>query len=403
MEALLQTAFYHLIKTLEVKTHRFLYSQFNLKNRLTGIIGPRGVGKTTLMLQYIKEHFYAKKQAFYFTADHVYFNQTTLLEYVHKLYYEQGFRYIFIDEIHKYKNWAQELKNIYDSLTTIHIIFSGSSSLDLVKGAYDLSRRARLYRLPGLSFREYLYLRSQKELDTIKLKTLLSNPMQYNAELSSIEKILGLFKEYLHHGYYPFIFEDESTYYEKVIRIIEKTIYEDIAEHYSLKTENLFYLKKMLGFLASIPPGEINVHNIAKNLGIDFKTAFNYLTMLQDTGLVRMLYSAQGGNHILKKPEKIFLHNTSLLYALNTMRGLESPIGNIRELFILQSIMDANYHGHYSPQGDILVEGKILEIGGKNKSLAQLKKNNTTGILVKDNVTAATPHTIPLYYFGFLY
>jgi len=403
VEELLQSAYHHLIKNLQLNTHRFLYSQFNLNSRLTGIIGPRGVGKTTLMLQYIKEHHYVKQEAFYFTADHIYFNQTTMLEYVNKLYYEQGVRYVFIDEIHKYQNWEQELKNIYDTLTTVHLVFSGSSSLDLIKGTYDLSRRVRLYHLPGLSFREYLYLQSNKELSTVKLKNLLSEPMQYNANLSQVEKILGDFKDYLHHGYYPFVFEDETTYYEKVIRIIEKTIYEDIAEYYKLKTENLHYLKKIISFLASIPPGEINVHNIAKNLGIDFKTAFSYLTMLQETGLVRMLYSSQGGNHILKKPEKIFLHNTSLLYALNKMRGLEPPIGNVRELFVLQSVMDAGHQGHYSPEGDISVEGSILEIGGKNKSMAQFNKNKTVGVLVKDNITAATAHVIPLYYFGFLY
>ena len=362
-----------------------------------------GSAKTTLMLQYIKENLYAKKQTFYFTADHIYFNNITLLEYVHKLYNEHGIHYVFIDEIHKYKNWSQELKNIYDSLPSVHTVFSGSSSLDLIKGTYDLSRRAKMYHLPGLSFREFLYLQYKHTFDTIELKDLLSNPMQFNAELSNAPKILGHFKKYIHHGYYPFVFEDESAYNQKVVRIIEKTIYEDIAENYNLKTENLHFLKKMLSFLAAIPPGEINIHNIAKNLSIDYKTAFNYLTALQETGLVRMLYSAQGGNNILKKPEKIYLHNTSLLYALDNMRGIEPPIGNIRELFMHQALSDANYQGHYSPTGDLLTQGTILEIGGKNKSLSQLNKNNIKGILVKDDITAATQHVIPIYYFGFLY
>lgn len=403
MQELLHASYHRLIQTLNVKTHRFLYHSFNLKSRLTGIIGPRGVGKTTLMLQYIKEHFYTKQQAFYFTADHIYFNQTTLLAFINQLYQEYNTQYIFIDEIHKYKNWAQELKNIYDTFPTLHIVFSGSSSLDLIKGTYDLSRRATLYHLPGLSFREYLYLRTKHESSNIKLSELLSKPTQYNANLSQIPKVLGYFKDYLHHGYYPFGFEDENTYHEKIIRIIEKTLYEDVTEYYNLKTENLHYLKKMLGFLAAIPPGEVNVHNIAKNLGIDFKTAFHYLTMLQETGLARMLYSPQGGNHILKKPEKIFLHNTSLLYALDQMRGIEPPIGNIRELFLLQALQDAGYQGYYSNQSDLICENMLLEVGGKNKSMAQLNKANMPGVLIKDDITSAMAHVIPLYYFGFLY
>jgi len=403
MEELLYASYDHLIQTLKVKTLRFIYPRFHLKNRLTGIIGPRGVGKTTLMLQYIKAHFYTTQQAFYFTADHIYFNQTTLLEFVNQLYRHQGINYIFIDEIHKYKNWAQELKNIYDTLPTVHIVFSGSSSLDLIKGTYDLSRRATLYHLPGLSFREYLYLHTQQELAPIPLDGLLTKPMQYNVQLSQIPKILGYFKDYLHHGYYPFVFEDEETYHEKTIRIIEKTLYEDVAEYYNLKTENLHYLKKIFGFLAAIPPGQVNVHNIAKNLSIDFKTAFNYLTMLQETGLVRMLYAPQTGNHILKKPEKIYLHNTSLLYALNQLRGIAPPIGNIRELFLLQALRDANHSGYYSEHGDMICENILLEVGGKNKSRAQLNKAQMMGMLVKDNITSATAQVIPLYYFGFLY
>lgn len=403
MEPLLTAAYHQLIQTLNIKTHRFLYASFNLNNRLTGIIGPRGTGKTTLILQYIKEHLYANNSAFYFTADHIYFNQTTILEFVNKLYNERDIRYFFIDEIHKYKDWAQELKNIYDTFPTVYVVFSGSSSLDLVKGTYDLSRRAKLFRLPGLSFREYLYLQTGLLIDPIGLNSLFDNVGKLDAEFSRIPKILGHFKNYLQYGYYPFLLEDENSYYEKVLRIIEKTIYEDIAEYYNLKTENLHYLKKITGFLASIPPGKMNVNNIAKNLNIDFKTANNYLIMLSETNLIRMLFSNQGGNGLLRKPEKIFLNNTSLLYTLNKMRGLEPPIGNVRELFLLQSISDAQYHGFYSDIGDMLVEGRYLEIGGKNKSMAQFKKMNATGILVKDDVTSSAPNIIPLHYFGFLY
>jgi predicted AAA+ superfamily ATPase len=400
---LLHATYHHLIQHLTIKTHRFLYSDFNIKNRLTGVIGPRGVGKTTLFLQYIKEHLYAQEEAFYFTADHVYFNQMTLLEFVTQLYRADGIKTVFIDEIHKYKNWSQELKNIYDTLPDLRVVFSGSSSLDLVKGTYDLSRRAKLFYLPGLSFREYLHLRTGKDFPVLKLKELLAHPMQYNNKLGNIPKILAYFKDYLVDGYYPFVFEDKSSYQEKILRIIEKTIYEDIAEFYNLKTENLFYLKKIVSFLATIPPGEVNTQNIAKNLGIDHKTAFNYLTMLHETNLVRMLYSSQTGNRILTKPEKIFLHNSSLLYALNSTRGELPSIGTARELLIFQSISDAGNPIFYNPRGDFISEKYILEVGGKNKNFSQLKDINHLSLLIKDDITVATKNVIPLYYFGFLY
>lgn len=402
MKDLLHTSYHRLIQGLEIKTHRALYAEFHLKNRLTGLVGPRGVGKTTLLLQYIQEHLYARGEAFYFTADHIYFTQATLLEFVSELYQKEGVKVVVIDEVHKYKNWQQELKNIYDTLPEVRVVFSGSSSVDLVKGSYDLSRRAKLFYLPGLSFREYLHLQSHQNFPEMSLSSLLENPTRYNATLPNIPKVLGHFKKYLEQGYYPFVYEDESSYREKLLRIIEKTIYEDIAEYYHLKTENLHYLKKILSFLASIPPGEVNTHNLAKNLGVDHKTAFNYLVMLEETGLVRMLQSAQTGNRILTKPEKIFLHNPSLLYALSSMRGEEPSLGTVRELFVFQSVVDAKQILHYSPEGDFKIGSHILEIGGRNKQFTQLKNFKGLGILVKDDITVASKNTIPLYYFGFL-
>lgn len=403
MKDLLHATYHRLIKDANITTHRFIYPEFNIKNRLTGIIGPRGVGKTTLFLQYIKEKLYAKQEAFYFTADHVYFNQSTLLEFVTQLYQVDGVKFVFIDEVHKYKNWRQELKNIYDALPSVHVAFSGSSSLDLIKGSHDLSRRAKLFHLPGLSFREYLNIHAHIKLPTIELKKLFTHATQYNTDLSNIPKILSYFKDYLIFGYYPFVFEDKSSYQEKLLRIIEKTLYEDIAEYYNLKTENLYYLKKMLSFLAAIPPGEISVHNIAKNLSIDHKTTFNYLMMLKETGLIRMLHTAQKGNRILTKPEKIFLHNTSLLYALNSAQGQLPSIGTLRELFVFQAVADAKHPIHYSATGDFIVSEHILEVGGKNKNFSQLKNADNSSLLIKDDIIAATKNTIPLYYFGFLF
>lgn len=405
IELLKETA-ERLINSVQTKTYRYLYQDFNLNSRLTGLVGPRGVGKTVLMLQYIKNHLYHERNVFYFSADNMYFNTNSILHFVSKLFQEEGIEIFFIDEIHKYKfgDWSQELKNIYDSFPSIKIIFSGSSSLDLIHGSYDLSRRAKMYHLEGLSFREYVNFKANLNIESITLDSLLEKHQLYNNTLSQIPKILGYFKQYLLHGYYPFLFEEPDliSYYEKISQIIEKTIFEDIAQFYTLKTNYLFQLNKILNFLATIPPGEINIHNLAKNLNIDDKTILNYLMMLNDTGLVRIIYPYANGNQILRKPEKLFLNNTTLLITINKFLGKQSETGTIRELFFIQSLENSGNSIFYSKEGDFQIDKYIFEIGGKNKSKKQIK-HSSNAYLIKDDILISSKNEIPLYFFGFLY
>jgi predicted AAA+ superfamily ATPase len=260
-----------------VHSTRYLYPKFDLRGRLTGLVGPRGVGKTTMLLQYIKNELVKEKNGFYFSADLVYFQQSNLLQFVNDLHLKEGYKIIFIDEIHKYHGWDQELKNIYDAFPSLKIVFSGSSMLyrsrsDLVTASHDLSRRAKLYRLQGLSFREYLNFSQNLHLEPCSFQELMEG-----SSTPEIPKILTHFQTYLAQGYYPFVFEDPHSYHEKVSRIIEKTISEDIANYYNLKTSNLQYFKKILTYLSSIPPGELNIHNLSQNLSIDHKTTlFSY-------------------------------------------------------------------------------------------------------------------------------
>src|SRR5438105_3640107 len=202
--------FHRLIDELPLLPVRYLYSQFQLRNRLTGLVGPRGIGKTTMLLQYIKNELFKDKTCFYFSADLVYFQKMNLLQFISDLHLKEGYKIIFIDEIHKYQGWDQELKNIYDSFPTLKVVFSGSSMLDLVTGSYDLSRRAKLYRMHGLSFREYLNFSQKLELESVSFKELLEG-----AKTPELPKILTYFSEYLSHGYYPFVFEDPHSYHEK--------------------------------------------------------------------------------------------------------------------------------------------------------------------------------------------
>ena len=386
-----------LIEELSLTKTRFLYPLFHIRNRLTGLIGPRGVGKTTLMLQYIKKELYKEGKCFYFTADNIYFQEITLLEFVSNLYQNEGYRIIFIDEIHKYQNWNQELKNLYDSFPSIKIVFSGSSMLDLVKGSYDLSRRAVLFHLPGLSFREYLNFVGDFDLNPISLETLLQEPPQLD-----VPRLLPHFQDYLRHGYYPFVLEDVHSYYEKLTRVIDKTIYEDIANYYNLKTPNLHYFKKILTYLASIPPGELVIHHLAQNLGVDDKTTQHYLSILESVGLVREIYPIGGGGKRIRKPSKIFLNNTTLMHTLQ--QYLEQPIskGMERELFFVQSFQDAGIELFYSNEGDFQTMKVVFEIGGKNKTRRQLKEAKKPSYLVKDDILTPLKGEIPLFMSGFI-
>lgn len=402
MNTFLQDTYNRLLTTVSTDRHRYLYEQFHINNQLTGIIGARGVGKTTLMLQYIKEKLADQKNVFYVSADNIYFNEHTLLAFVTELYEVNGIEIFFIDEIHRYANWNQELKNIYDSFPMIKVIFSGSSSIDLVKGSYDLSRRAKLFHLDGLSFREYLYFTTGLEAAVISYADLLAHPAKIAAELAAVPQLKGHFQHYLESGYYPFQLQDTQLLYEQLQNIIDKTIYEDIANFYNLKTANLSYFKRILNFLASIPPGEITINNIAHNLQIDNKTTDAYMQMLTEANLVRMVSVAEGGNQLLRKPSKIFIHNTTLLSALNHYLNVPVSKGTLRELFFLQALSTAGHTVFYSKIGDYQVNNHYFEIGGKNKSSKQIATHENAW-RVLDDILHPAHGVLPLYIFGFLY
>ncbi len=392
-----------LLQNTNYKYKRYIYKDFNIKNRLTGVIGPRGTGKTTLLLQFIKEQIENKDECIYVSVDNLYFSKNLLSDFVNELYEDYGVRFYFFDEIHKYPDWNQELKNIYDSYPDIKIIFSGSSSMDLVKGSYDLSRRGVLYNLGGMSFREYLLFNEIADIDTCSLEKILKKREEIENKVAGIKKLKGYFKEYLGKGYYPFVMEDEEFYHQKILRIIEKTIYEDISNFYKLKTENLSNFKKILSFLSTIPPGELNRNTIARNIGMDNKTIYNYLNILNETGLIELISENKSGGNLLKKTEKMFLDNPDLYLSITEELGLDSKLGTIREIFFIKMIKNSGKKIFYSKIGDFEVEGNIFEVGGKSKSRKQIKKAGECGYLVKDNILHGSRREIPLYLFGFLY
>lgn len=395
--------FHRLLDSVTATKTRYLYPQFNVKNRLTGLVGPRGAGKTTLLLQYIKNVLRKEGKSFYFSADLVYFQKTSLLEFVRDLHAVEGYQIIFIDEVHKYQGWNQELKNIYDSFPSLKVVFSGSSMLDLVAGSHDLSRRAKLYNLHGLSFREYLNFSHSLDLQPVQFQDLLTKTEASLKPLKEVERILPRFGEYLQRGYYPFVFEDSHSYYERVSRVIEKTIFEDIANYYNLKTPNLHYFKRLLSDFASIPPGDLNIHNLAKHLGIDHKTVEHYISILVSVSLVREVHPYEGGGVGLRKPVKFFLNNTNLIHTMDQYVGSKPSKRMERELFFLQTLQNADIPLFHSKQGDYRTPDVIFEIGGKNKTREQLKKVKESSYLIKDDILQPLKGEVPLFLFGFLY
>ncbi len=381
--------------------HRYIFKDFNINSRLTGLIGPRGTGKTTLLLQFIKEKIGDKDECIYASADHIFFSNHTLLEFINELYEDYGVRYFFFDEIHKYPRWNQELKNAYDSYPGIKIVFSGSSSIDLIKGSYDLSRRGVLFRLGGMSFREYLFFNEIYETEAVSLEEILENRSELEDRLSSIKKIKGHFKEYLKGGYYPFFLEDKATYHQKLMRVIEKAVFEDIPNFYKLKTENLAHFKRILSYLATIPPGELNINSISKNIGLDNKTIRNYLMILHETGLIELLGRNKAGSH--KSGRRIYLDNQDLYSAIIEEIGYTAQVGTIREIFYIKMLKNAGHKIYYNDAGDFEVHDKIFEIGGRHKTKKQIQRAPENSYLVKDDILYGNKREIPLYLFGFVY
>lgn len=403
METLIEI-YQRLLSQLVPSYYRQFYKDFRLDSRIVGVVGSRGVGKTTFLINYLRENYGNSPQALFVSADNLYFVEHTLLDVVDRFVKEYDGQIICIDEIHKYKNWNQELKNIWDSYPRLKVIFSGSSSIDIVKAKYDLSRRALLKNMYGFSFREFLEIKTGSSYPILKFADITQNHGVYERELIKVPKLLGYFKEYLKEGYYPTRLETETyaAYTESLQNIVDKIIYEDISSFYLLYTSNLDTLEKIVYYFATAQPGGINVNKLAGNLKRDNTTVADYIQMLRDTRLLRFLLTNKHGHALVRNAEKIYLDNTNILYALNSELGQEPLIGVVRELFVLSNLQDSNHHVFYSQDADFECQGITLEIGGKNKTSAVIQSKENA-FIVQDDVLIGDSKNIPLYLFGFLY
>lgn len=387
-----------LIHEVSLDFKRYLFAQINWENRLIGVKGARGTGKTTLLLQRLKESQLPISQKAYFSLDDIYFSGNRLTDTV-KTFYQQGGKLLVLDEVHKYPTWSQEIKNLYDRYRDLEIIFTGSSIIDIAKQEGDLSRRALMYELKGLSYREYLTYTYGLVLPSIELEKLLFEKESIRSNFPTDFKPLRYFQEYLKQGYYPYQSEDKLGYYQRIKQQTRLIVEYDMAE---LKGFDIRHAKKMLQLLfvvAQQVPFKPNINKLAEKTGIHRNSINNYLYFLEEARLLSLLQSSGNSTAILQKPEKIFLENTNLLYALSE----ESPaIGTVRELFFNNQV-GVNHTISYPKAGDFLVDSKyIFEIGGKNKDAKQVSAIENSW-LVKDDLEYPVGKSIPLWLFGFLY
>ncbi len=399
----METLFEKFRKKLDATTTDFTRSVMHEiawnEARLIGLKGARGVGKTTLLFQYIKLHLSDKiNEVLHISLDNLYFNNNNLLALIDQ-FVKRGGNYLFIDEVHRYPNWSQELKNAYDDYPELRIVFTGSSMLEILNARADLSRRAIVYTMGGLSFREYLSIKNIHTFQPYSLDEILENHQEYAVQISKEIRPLQWFQGYLEGGYYPYFIESESLYRTKVEEVVRMMLEIELPALRGLENQYILKIKQLLMVLAESVPFTPNVSKLAERIGINRNTLIAYLKNLQDVGLTMHLFSESTGITRLQKPEKIYLENTNLMYALNPK---QVNLGSIRETFWMNQL--SQLHNVTLPQnGDFLIDNQYtFEIGGKNKSSKQIQGINDAYV-VKDDIEIGSAGVIPLWLFGFLY
>lgn len=390
--------FYKKIEVVSLDFKRNLMGQIQWDARLIGIKGARGVGKTTLLLQYIKENLPIDESTLYVSLDNIWFAENKLSTLTED-FVKRGGKYLFLDEVHKYPNWSQELKNIYDDYPELKVVFTGSSLLEILNARADLSRRAVVYTLQGLSYREYLHLKSGIQLPKVELGDILQHHVHLSREINRKLRPLQYFEEYLKTGYFPYFQEVPSLYYHRIEEVINMTLEVELPLLRKVEVSYVSKLKQLLQIISESVPFIPNVSKLSERIGVNRNTFTTYLFFLQEANLTRNIYKDASGITLLQKPDKIYLENTNFQYALapkNTEKG------SIRETFLVNQL-SYQYQVEYVDQGDFLIDRTYtLEIGGSGKTKKQIQ-GIPNSFIVSDDLEYGTGTKIPLWMFGFLY
>lgn len=387
----LQEKFKMLLDATDTTYVRDIHDSIAWDDRLVSILGARGIGKTTLVLQHIKL-YEDIPSSLYVSADDLWFSSHTLYELA-DAFYKDGGKALYIDEIHKYRNWAQEIKNIYDSYPRLRVAYTGSSILDLKKGESDLSRRLLEYSLYGLSFREYLALSQGIRLPQHSLEQVLQGKIDFPY---SDYRPIPLFKAYLKEGYYPYF--REKSYYLRLNNVINRVVDEDIPRFAGLSAVAADKLKTLLYIVAQSVPFKPNYSKIAEGLGIHRNSVAELMLWLDRAGLVSLLREETQGIRLLGKVNKVYLDNPNLAYALS---DTEPDVGNLRETAFFSGIR-VKHTVKASPVSDFKVGKYTFEVGGKSKGKKQVKEVSDAYV-VKDDIEYGSRNIVPLWAFGLLY
>jgi len=391
MKALYQTLEEQLQKvSLDFK--RYLYPTINWNQRLFGIVGPRGVGKTTLLFQHIKEN-HTTADTLYVSMDDLYFSSHSLMDTAES-FHKDGGKFLFIDEIHKYPHWSRTLKNMYDNYPDMKVVFTGSSVLDILKGNADLSRRALLLHLKGLSFREYLQLFHGISVPVLSLEDIISH--KSNDLKSTIKYPIKFFKEYLQRGYYPF--GNEENFMAHLKQIITQTMESDIPLYANMNVSTGRKLLKLLALIAESVPFKPNFSKLSQLIEVSKNNISDYFYYIEKAGMISQLREKTESFLVVGKVEKVYLDNPNLAFCLSEK---EPNMGNIRETFFLNQ-MQVNNYVYRSSKGDFNIRNFTFEVGGKSKTQKQIE-NIKNAYIVKDDIEYGYQNVIPLWAFGLNY
>ena len=393
----LRKKYLRLLGSVDISKKRSLYSRIKWDDRLIIIRGQRGVGKTTLILQHIRETGMDPGEVLYVSLDDIYFSGHALSELVEEFVLEGG-KYLYLDEVHRYPGWSQEVKNIYDFYPSLNLVLTGSSALSFYISGADLGRRAVVYHLPELSFREYLYFVHNLTFDIIPLADLLKHHERLALEVNAKVRSVKLFREYLRYGAYPFVLEGREGYPEKVEWLISTVIDNDIPAIENIAYESRMKMKKLLLMMATSSPMRVNLSELSRKVETSRDVLMKFLNLLVQAGIIRLLTTSGVGHTVLRKPDKIYFSNSNMLFSIYE----NADIGTARETFFLDQL-SATHQVTYPKNGDFLVEGKYLfEVGGKNKTFLQIF-DHPRPYLAVDDTEYGHKDRIPLWLFGFLY
>lgn len=371
---------------------RYNYDKLPWEARLVGLMGPRGVGKSTLILQHIKNKSPEEQaKSLYVSADHSYFTTSTLIETANQFVREGG-EWLYIDEVHKYEGWSKELKQIYDSHPALHVFFTGSSILDIIDGEADLSRRAILFDMQGLSFREYLEMFHGIKTPIRSLEDILNG----KTEIEGLQHPIPLFNQYLREGYYPF--SKEGFFQQRLQQVIRLTMEVDIPQYANMSPATGKKLRRMLSIIASNVPYKPEATGLANEIKVSRNDIPTYLLYMEKAGMIGQLRDETGGMRGLGKTEKVYLDNTNIIYALS---GENANIGNVRETFFYNQTRLA-LDVTSSKVSDFSIGKYTFEVGGAKKSHRQIK-DVADAFIVRDDTEYANGDILPLWAFGLLY